>query len=150
MLRFTFASLHQNITGTQPEEHVPIPEEPAVTVPYEYLLTLEENGVSQAFVPGLKKPINVQALLGAIEDPARRFQPSPQELLELLRDNFDEGEFRELCDQLKIPYVDLAGDSTAAKMRDLVAYMERRGRINELIDTLQGERPRLFDGRKRL
>lgn len=146
MLRFTFASLHQSITGTQPEEYVPIPEESTISVPYAYLLTLEENSVRQAFVPGLKKPVDVQVLLGTIEDPMRRWRPTPQELRDVLHDNFSDGEFREMCDRLRVPFVDLGGESTAAKMREAVAYMERRGRINELIEYVQEERPRVVGG----
>jgi internalin A len=152
MLRFTFDSLHENITGTKPQEYVPIPDYPGKAVSYKHLLRLEERGDTEYLPDGVDEPVDVQALLGSIEDPAYRRQGAftRQEIYKLLRDGYStEDEVGELCFLLGIDAAELGGDSTAAKMRELVVYMERHGRIQDLITHLQKERPNLFHGRKR-
>jgi GTPase SAR1 family protein len=153
MLRFTFNSLHEDmITGTKPQEHVPIPGYTGKTVSYKHLLRLEERGDTEYLPDGVDEPIDVQALLGSVEDPAYRRQGAftRQEVYQLLRDGYGkEDEVGELCFLLEVDESELGGGNTAAKLRELVVYMERRGRIPDLIKHLQNERPNLFRGRKR-
>lgn len=53
-------------------------------------------------------------------------------LRQLLTAHFDEEELRTLCFDLGVDLDDLKGEGKAGKARELVAYLERRGRISEL------------------
>ena len=68
---------------------------------------------------------------------------SPTQLRQLLTMHFDEGELRTLCFELGIEYDDLAGGNRADKTRELVKYLERRGRLSGLIETGKGLRPEI-------
>ena len=46
---------------------------------------------------------------------------------------FDEEELRTLCGDLGVDYDDLRGEGKAAKAREFVNYLERRGRLPELV-----------------
>ena len=147
MLRFTFDSLHESITGTRPTEQVPIPGHPGVVVPYSHLLVLEENNIRQQILPGMSEPVDVQVLLGTIEEPAQRqFQGlTRQELLLRLREHFANEELEALCFELDVKYEDLGGDTNLRKAMGLIERMERTGRLAELVEVMGRERPFLFD-----
>ena len=151
MLRFTFDSLHENITGTKPTEQVPIPGHPGVVVPYAHLLVLEENNIRQQILPGMSEMVDVQVLLGTIEEPTRRqFQGlTRQELLRLLREHFVNEELEAICFELGVEYEDLGGDTNLRKAMGLVSMMERTGRLGELVEVMGRERPFLFQGEGR-
>lgn len=138
MLRFTFASLHQNLTGTKPEEHLPIPGYPSTTIPYNFLLELENDSESFIRWPGVAEKIDVRALLGTIETPSMRQQASlsRREILDQLSDALNQEEVRTLCFDLGVNYDDLPGEGRIARLRELVVLMEKRGRIPELLSAL--------------
>jgi hypothetical protein len=54
-------------------------------------------------------------------------------LYEVLAKHFDVGELQTLCFQLGLDYDDLGGAGKSGKARELVAFLERRGRIVELL-----------------
>jgi hypothetical protein len=62
-------------------------------------------------------------------------------LRQILAERFDEGELRTLCFDLGIEYDDLPGKGRADKARELVAYLERRDRIPDLIEIGERIRP---------
>ena len=62
-------------------------------------------------------------------------------LRQVLVSRFDEGELRTLCFDMGICYDDLPGQGRADRARELVAYLERRGRIPELGTVGQRLRP---------
>jgi photosystem II stability/assembly factor-like uncharacterized protein len=62
-------------------------------------------------------------------------------LRRILVQRFDEGELRTLCFELEINYEDLPGAGRANKARELVAYLDRRRRISDLIRTGKELRP---------
>jgi hypothetical protein len=55
--------------------------------------------------------------------------------------HFNEEELRDLCFQLGIDYETLPGDSKTIKARELVAYHERRNRIESLSQVCRQLRP---------
>lgn len=72
---------------------------------------------------------------------------SPDGLVDLrhiVQIHFSEGELRDLCFDLKVEYEGLAGEGKDGKVRELVAYLERRGRIPELIAACRDLRPNAF------
>jgi hypothetical protein len=54
---------------------------------------------------------------------------------------FSEQELRTLCNDLGVDYDDVGTGGKAAQARDLVMYLERRGRTPDLIDKCKAERP---------
>ncbi|MGD9099713.1 MAG: hypothetical protein PVF45_04480 [Anaerolineae bacterium] len=63
------------------------------------------------------------------------------QLRQSLTTHFDVEELRTLCYDLGVDYDDLRGEGRTNKARDLVTYMERRGRLSELIETCSRRRP---------
>jgi hypothetical protein len=64
-------------------------------------------------------------------------------LRQLLTGYFDAEEFRTLCFDLAVDYDTLRGEGKAAKARELVAYLERCGRISEVVAVGSRMRPHL-------
>ena len=74
---------------------------------------------------------------------ARPAGPAPEEraldreylsrLRQTLTGRFDVGELRTLCFDLGVDYDDLPGQGKASKARELIRYLERRGRIPDLV-----------------
>lgn len=62
-------------------------------------------------------------------------------LRQLITEYFDDDELRTLCFDLSVDYESLPSMGKAGKARDLVAYMQRNGRLQELIDVGKRERP---------
>ncbi len=62
-------------------------------------------------------------------------------LRQALTDHFSDSELRTLCVVLGMDYESLPGESKADKAREVVAYLERRGRIPELVAIASRLRP---------
>jgi hypothetical protein len=79
-------------------------------------------------------------------DVAQRATLSPRESARL-RENliryFDGEELRTLCHDLGVDYDDLKGEGKAARARDLIVYLDHRGRISELIEKCIELRPQV-------
>lgn len=77
--------------------------------------------------------------------PVQKSLPSNRNSLLTLRDNlntyFSLSEIRTLCFDLGIDYEDLGGDSKNDKVMNLVQFMQRHGRLQELEDLVRQERP---------
>ncbi len=69
-------------------------------------------------------------------------------LRDILITHFDENELRDLCFELKVDYESLPGTGKSAKARELVAFMERRGRLPELTEACCRLRPDAWNGGK--
>jgi hypothetical protein len=63
------------------------------------------------------------------------------ELRERIIEYFNQDEVHALCSDLDVDYDTLEGTGKASKARELVAYLERRGRIRELMKRLEQLRP---------
>lgn len=70
--------------------------------------------------------------------------PTPVELLSFIKEAFDWEELKSLCFQLYAQFDDLAGQTREAKARELIAYMQRVGRLPDLLAALARERPEKF------
>jgi CheY-like chemotaxis protein len=62
-------------------------------------------------------------------------------LHDILCARFSEEELRTLCFYLRIDYDSLPGQGKESKARELIEFLERRGRIDELIQAGQKQRP---------
>lgn len=67
-------------------------------------------------------------------------------LHEMLIQSFNEGELRTLCFKLEVDYDDLLPGGKADKARELIAFVERRGHLADLIKECKVERPKLSWG----
>lgn len=65
------------------------------------------------------------------------------ELRDILIDFFNRTELRDLCFELGVNDEELSGDTINDKARELIAYMRRRSRLNELIETCYRARPHI-------
>jgi hypothetical protein len=63
------------------------------------------------------------------------------ELRWMLMEHFDEDEVRKLSNDLEVNYKRLPGADQGGTARELVLYLARRERLNELIDACAYERP---------
>jgi tetratricopeptide (TPR) repeat protein len=62
-------------------------------------------------------------------------------LLAALTIHFDLEELRTLCFDLDVPYDDLRGEGRQAKARELILYLQRRGRLPHLVKAVVERRP---------
>jgi len=65
----------------------------------------------------------------------------PAKLRKNLVKYFSDSELRDLCFDLGVNYDDLPGLGKGDKARELIAYLERRGRIFELVEACRQRRP---------
>ncbi len=56
-----------------------------------------------------------------------------QPIREFIEAHFNDEELRTLCADLGLDYERLAGSTTPGKMRELIAYHERRGTVRDLL-----------------
>jgi len=81
------------------------------------LLTTQNSMTKQAAMPELSKA-------SSLNDPHR--------LHDALTQYFSKGELADLAWDINIDYEEIPGDTKSAKARELIAYSQRRGRLDEL------------------
>jgi DNA-binding response OmpR family regulator len=62
-------------------------------------------------------------------------------LRQMLMTYFNDSELRDLCFDMNINYEDLLGQARSDKVREFIGYVQRHGRINELMKRCQHLRP---------
>ena len=62
-------------------------------------------------------------------------------LRRLLLESFNQGELRDACFELGFDYDDLPGDGREDKVRELILCLQRRGRLEELVEYGRAQRP---------
>ncbi len=65
------------------------------------------------------------------------------QLLDDLANSFNTSELAELCMSLKVEYEDLGSGGKRSQARELIGYMDRRGRLPELAQAVVNKRPQL-------
>lgn len=63
------------------------------------------------------------------------------ELSQLIRRHYDLSEFKSLCFELQVAYDDLPGETLTNRVEALVEYLQRRGRVQELLKLIKQQRP---------
>ena len=85
VVRHELREINATLPGIETDELVPLPDEPEVTVAYEYLLALERDGDDDFRPQGAKKRYRVADLLGAVGRVEERERgPDHERLLELV------------------------------------------------------------------
>jgi hypothetical protein len=121
------------------EEKVPLPRHPEIVVDYRYLLDLEAMG-EKTFVPaGLRQRVNVRGLLEGVD--LSRDQREAVRLRQVLVERFNLEELQTLCYDLGVDFEILDANDKAGKARELVAYLERRERLADLVRQGRQQRP---------
>ena len=78
------------------------------------------------------------------QPPSHRTIVDRVKLRQILIDYFNEDELRDLCFDLRVDYENLAGASKVGKARELIAFVERHGRFQELVEHAQYLRPNII------
>lgn len=68
-------------------------------------------------------------------------QPNAQQIRRLIAGYFSLQELKTLCFELDVEFDDLGGEGRSDKARELVTFVQRRGRLIDLLQTLASERP---------
>jgi hypothetical protein len=63
-----------------------------------------------------------------------------RELLDLIDRHFSLSDIRQLCLDLSVDYEHLGGESKPLKIINLIQYLQRRGRLHELVQRCQEAR----------
>lgn len=64
-------------------------------------------------------------------------------LLDQLRQYFNKSDLKDICFRLQLPYEDLEGDTRQDKTRELIEYLERYNRLQELVQICIEQRPQV-------
>jgi hypothetical protein len=108
----------------------------------EFRWTVEDSG---RFFTQINQSELLSEFMNAVLSPLKQPEPVERvdvaELRQLLARRFSLGELRDLCFDLGVDYDDLPAEGKAEKARELVAYLERRERISELVEMLRERRP---------
>lgn len=139
IVRYHFDVIHSSLSGIQVAQRVPLPGRPEIAVDYQYLLDLEAMGERSFVPPGLRCRVEVRALLDGVDLSA--VQREAVRLRQILVERFTEDELRTLAYDLDLDYDSLDGGSKAGRARELVAYMERRQRLGDLVRVGRSQRP---------
>jgi hypothetical protein len=133
------------------DESVPIPDEYIETDPESKakLEGLKQELRQEHVVTFFKNPdqlatrvvIDLHNLVkeNRLPEPIREITPTELRLILTLQ--FDLEELRTLCFELGVDFDDLRGEGKAAKARELVLYLQRRGQLNTLIAEIKKQRP---------
>jgi hypothetical protein len=79
--------------------------------------------------------------MGSVQGEQPTAQADRSTARQLLERYFDEEELRSLAFDLEVDYDSLTGEGKAGKARELVAYLERHGRLGELLEVGSALRP---------
>jgi hypothetical protein len=102
------------------------------------------GGITGSIIAGGDVTIG-RAAKPAPQEPEAEAASTPANLLAWLHQNiathFGDEELRSLCFDLGVDYAVLSASNKDAMARELVAHMERRGRIPELVEMCRKLRP---------
>ena len=155
-LRLEFAGIHETISGTKPQEVVPIPgHQDAKSIGYAFLEQLEKKKIDITPYSGKNGEVimlDVQELLNGVSTSEMRQTglPTRREVLSALKSGFDKGEFHGLLFELGISKNDIGGESIADQMRECVEFAERNNKYQDLVTAIASKRPHLFNESRRL
>lgn len=101
-----------------------------------------DKRLSQAEVIALVQKLTASTPVADVVPEQEQGEPgSRTKLRQLLSTHFNEGELRTLCFDLNMEYDDLIGAGPADKARELISYLERHSRIDELLVVGKRVRP---------
>jgi len=139
--RGQFDVIHETIPGLKVATKVPLLNHPEIVVDYNYLLKLERKGIADFIPEGPEvEAVSVRQLLDGVNEPKREQRII---LHEMLVTRFDDEELRDLCFKLNVYDESLPGGGKSGKARELVMFLERQGRLAELVTLGKKLRPEI-------
>ena len=148
IIRNEFRHIHGAIAQLDVQEKVPLPDNRAVTVSYDHLLTLENEGIDSFIPDGAAKTYSVKKLLADIESEATTRSQLDARRKDGLRDKGarrDKDDDRSRYERRGMAGQDdegAAGQDDEGARRDeddeRLRY-ERRGRLSEQLDKIENE-----------
>ncbi len=97
-----------------------------------------------------KSSLALEVAYRCLQASLRKAKPEEQDYLvglrQVLEQRFNEEELRTLCFDMALDYDMLPAQGKGGKARELVAYLDRRNRLPELIELMQRTRPDIDDG----
>lgn len=79
-----------------------------------------------------------------LHEPTPKPLPSREELFDEMLSRLDDEDFKTLCFILGVDVDELAGDKKSARVRELIKYFERRGKLGELAELWRRARDKYF------
>ncbi|MCP5098455.1 MAG: hypothetical protein GY943_23135, partial [Chloroflexi bacterium] len=137
-IRMQLHAIHGTFPNLPLTEQIPIPEYPGKTIDYDELRWYESEGdLTPRYAP-IRGRIDVKALLDGIETPILRRERQLQKRLLV----YTLDALMQLCFDLhpRVEYEDLPGQTKTAKTRELVQFMGRNGRLDQLEAHLRDSR----------
>ena len=87
-----------------------------------------------------------RAAYASAPSPARFTPEFVARLRRVVAQGFDQAELKDIAFDLDVEYDDLPGETHRDKVRELTAYLDRHGRVADLVAYLRVHRPELADG----
>lgn len=104
-------------------------------------LRRQAEHTEQALLRNEEEQVEVSRLL---EDAAATTNTTQRSnLVEFMARHFNDEEIKDVCFRMQIEYNDLAAEGRSGKIRELVLFVERHGRVQELHKLVRKLRPRL-------
>jgi small GTP-binding protein len=138
IIRAQFREIHESLAKLQVAEVIPLPEHPNQTITYRELRILEQNHIDRHFYPQIETFIDVQQLLNGIESPQERNLPA---LRDKIVNHFSLEDIIDIAFRLSIDSQKFGTKAIDELTRELLLYLDRRGRIPELISLCQRLNP---------
>ncbi len=92
VLRAAFLEINQGFEKLQVQERICMPDDPGVTISFEHLTHLTNEGVEEIYPDGASHPYKVRSLIGIVAVDRKR---SEKEFISLLKKIIDEGETKD-------------------------------------------------------
>ena len=99
-----------------------------------------EGSPQRIKAPGVLRVIPIQDVPLPALPPTRPSRISLSMIREVIVRHFNSEELQTLCFDMSVDYDNLAGEGKAAKARELVTHMQRRNRIDVLVQAIRRER----------
>ena len=135
-VRMQLHAIHSTFPNLSLTKQIPLPGQPDKTIAYHAFCNLEAKGIERHYDPVNDVELEVKQLLAGIETPKLRRERQIQE--SLLAEYNLEG-LQQLCFDLGVDYENLPGETKAAKTRELVQFMGRNNRLDELESRQRGD-----------
>lgn len=139
-VRLILGQVHDQIAYLKVEQFVPVTDDKGneQLIPYDHLLILQIAGHKEFIPYGSHNTVDVQPLLNAVE----HTHWERRQLRDLIKKYFNLEELRDLCFDLNINHDNLPNHQTTGGLsREIILYMERRGRMEELVSECKANRP---------
>ncbi|WP_420632272.1 COR domain-containing protein [Candidatus Leptofilum sp.] len=140
IIRAEFRGINESFDKLQIEEAIPIPDFPEHSITYRELLVLEKHNINTFKHPQSGAIIYVDKILKGVEIPQAR---KLNDFLVTFKKSFNMNELKSMCFHLDIDFEELDASTFSRYAEELINYLNRRGRLGELVDLCIKKRPNI-------